>query len=418
MARTENGDEIALCINDILTDDELRAILSKLESEKEKDGFALVCKRWLHLQSTERKKLCARAGPLMLRRLASRFSRLLELDLSQSASRSFYPGVTDSDLSVIAAGFRCLRTLNLQNCKGVTDSGMMALGNSLPSLQALDVSNCRKLTDKGLVAVTKGCCNLKSLQLVGCKSVTDGLLEALSKNCCHLEELGLHGCVNITNSGLSSLVDGCCRIKFLDVNKCSKIGDIGVSRVASSCSSSLRTLKLLDCFEVGDESILSLADSCKDLETLVIGGCRYVSDESIKALALACNHSLRNLRLDWCSNISDSSVSCILSNCRNLEVLDIACCNEITDMAFRGLERGGSEAHLKVLKASNCPKITVSGIGVLLEFCKSLEHLDVTSCPHVTKAGCEQAGLQFPECCKVNFTGSLLGRYALDDGFL
>lgn len=108
----------SLCINEVLRDDELRSILSRLEDDKDKERFGLVCKRWLHLQSTERKKLSVRAGPHMLRKIAARFSRLVELDLSQSVSRSFYPGVTDSDLAVIADGFKSLKLLNLQNCKG------------------------------------------------------------------------------------------------------------------------------------------------------------------------------------------------------------------------------------------------------------------------------------------------------------
>nr|GEV64721.1 RNA-directed DNA polymerase, eukaryota, reverse transcriptase zinc-binding domain protein [Tanacetum cinerariifolium] len=37
---------------------------------------------------------------------------------------------------------------------------------------------------------------------------------------------------------------------------------------------------------------------------------------------------------------------------------------------------------------------------MLLEACRSLEYLDVRSCPHVTKAGCDEAGLRFPESCK------------------
>nr|XP_019709261.1 F-box/LRR-repeat protein 12 [Elaeis guineensis] len=125
-------EEARVCINKALTDDELRAVLARLEREEEKDTFGLVCKRWLRLQSSERRRLRARAGPAMLRRMADRFSSLVELDLSQSVSRSFYPGVTDSDLSVIATGFRGLRILNLQNCKGVTDAGMITLGNGLP----------------------------------------------------------------------------------------------------------------------------------------------------------------------------------------------------------------------------------------------------------------------------------------------
>ncbi|KAK6931767.1 hypothetical protein RJ641_003560 [Dillenia turbinata] len=42
----EDGDIVGICINDALTDDELRAILGKLETDKEKEVFGLVCKRW------------------------------------------------------------------------------------------------------------------------------------------------------------------------------------------------------------------------------------------------------------------------------------------------------------------------------------------------------------------------------------
>lgn len=119
MASSADSSSITVCINEALTDDELRSVLAKLESQRDKEVFGLVCKRWLHLQSTERKRLSARAGPHMLRRMADRFSRLHELDLSQSISRSFYPGVIDSDLRVIAHGFKCLRVLNLQNCIGI-----------------------------------------------------------------------------------------------------------------------------------------------------------------------------------------------------------------------------------------------------------------------------------------------------------
>ncbi|PON52718.1 LRR domain containing protein [Trema orientale] len=407
MASEAQAPSGAACINDALTDDELRSVLAKLESEQDKEVFGLVCKRWLHLQSTERKKLFARAGPHMLRRMAARFSRLQELDLSQSISRSFYPGVTDSDLSVIADGFRCLRVLNLQNCKGITDKGMVAIGSGLSSLQYLDVSYCRKLTDKGLIVVAGGCPNLLSLHLTGCRLVTDEVLQALSKNCHDLEELGLQGCTNVSDSGITDLVSGCPGIKFLDVNKCSNIGDVGISSVSEACASSLKTLKLLDCYKIGDASILSLARFCKNLETLIIGGCRDITDESIQSLATACENCLKNLRMDWCLNISNSSLSCILAQCRNLEALDIGCCDEVTDAAFERLSSRQTELTLKVLKVSNCPKITVAGIRKLLDKCNSLEYLDVRSCPQITKANCDEAGLRFPDCCKVNFTGSL-----------
>ncbi|XP_010454612.1 PREDICTED: F-box/LRR-repeat protein 2-like [Camelina sativa] len=396
----------SVCVNEALTDDELRWVLSRLDSEKDKELFGLVCKRWLNLQSTDRKKLAARAGPHMLRRLASRFTQIVELDLSQSISRSFYPGVTDSDLAVISDGFKCLRVLNLHNCKGITDTGLASIGRCLSLLQFLDVSYCRKLSDKGLSAVAEGCHDLRALHLAGCRFITDESLKSLSERCRDLEALGLQGCANITDSGLSDLVKGCRKIKSLDINKCSNVGDAGVSSMAKACASSLKTLKLLDCYKVGNESILSLAQSCKNLETLIIGGCRDISDESIMLLAESCKDSLKNLRMDWCLNISDSSLSCILKKCKNLEALDIGCCEEITDVAFRDL---GSDdvLGLKVLKVSNCTKITVTGISKLLEKCSSLEYLDVRSLPQVTEVRCSEAGLEFPNCCKVNFSGSL-----------
>lgn len=398
---------VTVCINDTLTDDELRSILDKIERDKDKEIFGLVCKRWLRVQSNERKKLSARAGPHLLRKMASRFSRLLELDLSQSTSRSFYPGVTDSDLSVVANGFQYLKVLNLQYCKGITDSGIVAIGSSLSKLQSLDVSYCRKLTDRGFSAVAEGCHDLRNLNLAGCKLVTDGLLKTLSKNCHNLEELGLQGCTNITDSGLTELVKGCQKIELLDVNKCSNVGDIGVSNVSMACSSSLKTLKLLDCYKIKDDSILSLAQFCNHLETLIIGGCRDISDESIQKLARACKSNLRTLRMDWCLNVTDSSLRCIFTQCSNLEALDIGCCEEVTDAAFHTLGSDGTEVNLKVLKVSNCPKVTLATLSILVDKCNSLEYLDVRSCPHITKAGCDEAGLQFPESCKVNFTGSL-----------
>lgn len=284
---------------------------------------------------------------------------------------------------------------------------MRELGAGLSSLQSLDVSYCRKLSDRGLKTVAEGCQDLRGLQLAGCRLITDTALQSLSQNCHSLKELGLQGCTSITDFGISELVKGCKKIKLLDISKCSNVGDEGVSKVAKACSSNLRTLKLLDCYKVKDESMIALATHCKNLETLVISGCRDISDEAMKSLASACGNSLKNLRMDWCLNISDSALSCILTQCRSLEALDIGCCEEVTDAAFNVLENDEDKLCLKVLKVNNCCEITVTGISVLLDKCRSLEYLDVRSCPRITKAVCDEAGLQFPECCKINFIGSL-----------
>ncbi|CAL4886525.1 unnamed protein product [Urochloa decumbens] len=395
-------------INEVLTDDELRAVLTRLGPESERDAFGLVCRRWLRIQSSERRRLRARAGPDMLRRLAARFPGVLELDLSQNPSRSFYPGVIDDDLDVIAGSFRNLRVLVLQNCKGISDVGVAKLGDGLPSLQSLDVSRCIKLSDKGLKAVALGCQKLRQLHITGCRLITDNLLIALSKSCLQLEDLGAAGCNSITDAGISALADGCHQIKLLDISKCNKVGDPGVCKVAEVSSSHLVSIKLLDCSKVGDNSIYSLAKCCRNLETLVIGGCRNISDASIHALALACSSSLRSLRMDWCLKITDASLRSLLSNCKFLVAIDVGCCDQITDVAFQEGEGNRFQSELRVLKISSCVRLTVAGVSSVIKSFKALEYLDVRSCPQVTRDSCEQAGVQFPSACKVNFYGSLL----------
>ncbi|KAJ9673566.1 hypothetical protein PVL29_023250 [Vitis rotundifolia] len=51
-----------VCINKVLTNNELRVVIAKLQSNKDKEVFGLVCKRWLHLQSIEQKKRQGRAS--------------------------------------------------------------------------------------------------------------------------------------------------------------------------------------------------------------------------------------------------------------------------------------------------------------------------------------------------------------------
>ena len=167
------------------------------------------------------------------------------------------------------------------------------------------------------------------------------------------------------------------------------------------------SLKLLDCSKVGNKSIYSLAKFCCNLETLIIGGCRDISDESIEALALACCCRLRSLRLDWCLKITGASLRSLLRNCKLLAAIDVGCCDQITDAAFQGMEANVFRSELRVLKINNCVSLTVVGVSSVIESCKALEYLDVRSCPQVTRQSCEQAGLQFPGGCKVNFEGSL-----------
>ena len=111
--------------------------------------------------------------------------------------------------------------------------------------------------------------------------------------------------------------------------------------------------------------------------------------------------------MDWCLKITDASFRSLLRNCKHLAAIDVGCCDQITDASFEGMEANVFRSELRVLKINNCVSITVAGVSCVIESCKTLKYLDVRSCPQVTRQSCEEAGLQFPGGCKVNFEGSL-----------
>ncbi|MCO5610776.1 hypothetical protein L7F22_065017 [Adiantum nelumboides] len=443
----------SLCINDVLTDDGLRAILSKLPSQSDKNVYGLVCKRWLQLQSTERQRLSARAGPHMLERIALRFTHLLHLDFTQSVSRSFFPGVGDSDLRIVATSFPLLEGINLCQCKGeipperpedhsidlvpvssppnrlpyriiaaqlkeiksqsyqichdmqyhamddmegVTDVGLEALGAGTSTLRWIDLTDCGRVTDKGVEALVRGCSQMQALRLSGCKLVTDRGVEALGKWCKELAELSLHRCNKITDGGLLFLSQGCKCLRMLDVSLCTKIASLGVQSIARSCSE-LRSMNLCSCLKVGNGALQSLAECCTSLEQLKVNGCRMISDEGIIELVKCCGSTLKELDFGWL-NVADEAVGLIFLFCPTIEVLNLESCSRITDSCFAALNNDGVD--LRVLNLSFCPGITNASVVKIVNVCTQLQTLDLRFCglvdPIVVRS------LSFPEGCQLS----------------
>jgi len=121
---------------------------------------------------------------------------------------------------------------------------------------------------------------------------------------------------------------------------------------------------------------LSLAKYCGNLETLLIGGGLDVSTDVIEWLVIA--FQLKILWVEYCQNISYSTVRCILSQCRNLEALSISGGIELTDATFQLIGNEEAGLSLKILDVSHCPNNTVTSIGILMDKCSSQEYLDVT----------------------------------------
>ncbi|KAH7441850.1 hypothetical protein KP509_03G058400 [Ceratopteris richardii] len=379
--KPENGDNVdeprstAFCINDVVTDDVLRTILSKLPAQSDKDACSLVCKRWLRVQSMERQRLCARAGIHMLERIALRFTHLVNLDFTQSTSRSFFPGVGDKDLLIVASNFPLLEKINLCLCKGVTDSGLEALGSGTSTLRSVDLTDCVRITDKGIEALAQGCSQLQVLRLSGCKLVTDKALESLGKFSKQLAELNIQRCIKVTDTGTSFLFQGCKSLNTLDLSMCTKIASLGLQRF-SGLALALRNVNFCGCSKIENEAIKVLS-GCASLEQVRLNGCRMVTDEGIIELLNCCGPMLKVLDLGWL-NLSDQPIRLIFSLCPGLVILNLESCSRVTDHGFTATNI--NNLVLRELYMSKCPGITIAGVMKIVNSCTQLQSLDLRFC--------------------------------------
>ncbi|KAG4963055.1 hypothetical protein JHK82_039729 [Glycine max] len=109
---------------------------------------------------------------------------------------------------------------------------------------------------------------------------------------------------------------------------------------------------------------LSLAKYCGNLETLLIGGGLDVSTDVIEWLVIA--FQLKILWVEYCQNISYSTVRCILSQCRNLEALSISGGIELTDATFQLIGNEEAGLSLKILDLHHCCALALTPLSLKL----------------------------------------------------
>lgn len=172
-----------------------------------------------------------------------------------------------------------------------------------------------------------GCPNLRTLNLGYCKHLTDRTMYHISTYLSH-------------------------KLESLDLTRCISITDQGFAYWAYAQFPLLRRLKLSDCTFLSDRSIIALASSAGNLQSLDLSFCCALSDVAIEALCLGCS-KLQELDLSFCgSAVSDSTLLAISIHLRWLRRLII----------------------------KGCIRVTRAGIDALLSSSMKLEYLDISQC--------------------------------------
>ncbi|CAG8793746.1 36344_t:CDS:1 [Gigaspora margarita] len=142
----------------------------------------------------------------------------------------------------------------------------------------------------------------------------------------------------------------------------------------------LESLNICGNQNITGQSIYKIAQSCKKLRYLDIGFCGNITNDfvykTVKAsckLELLCIGGLKRYK-----PISDRTISAIAHSCPNLYHLSLKGCHNITDNSVNKLFQ--HIYNLKFLELDQCRFITDSSICNIANSCPKLEHLDIGAC--------------------------------------
>jgi hypothetical protein len=166
--------------------------------------------------------------------------------------------------------------------------------------------------------------------------------------------------------------------------------DMTTIPLSSITSSPLTSLCSLQSLSIGMSSITDVTlyriASFASLTELHLQWCSQLTDSGIQALVTNCQ-SIQILNLKSCSQLTDQSLHCIGRECNLLQHLDISWCSEFTDDGLLHLipEYKGTCVQLKHLCLSWCPLITYIGsLFTLLHHLLHLRSMDLSGCVGIT----------------------------------
>ncbi|XP_078233697.1 F-box/LRR-repeat protein 2 isoform X2 [Pogona vitticeps] len=227
--------------------------------------------------------------------------------------------------------------------------------------------------------------NWQRIDLFNFQTDVEGrVLENISKRCGgFLRQLSLRGCLGVGDTSLKTFAQNCRNIEHLILNGCTKITDSTCNSLSKSCPR-LKHLDLTSCISVTNNSLKSLSEGCQNLEFLNLSWCDQITKDGIEALVKGCN-GLKALFLRGCTQLLDEALHHIETHCPELLTLNLQSCMQISDDGIAGICRGCPQ--LQSLCVSGCTNLTDASLIALGLNCPRLKILEVARCSHLTDAG-------------------------------
>ena len=158
--------------------------------------------------------------------------------------------------------------------------------------------------------------------------------------------------------------------------------------VARNCPYMLE-IDLYNCRQVTNISITSLISRGRQLRELRVGHCNILTDAAFldlpKNLAF---ESLRILDLTACHHLHDEAVEKIIETSPRLRNLVLAKCKEITDRSVLAITKLGKNLHY--IHLGHCAHITDAAVVQLVKMCNRIRYIDLACCHRLTDTSVKQ----------------------------
>ena len=123
-------------------------------------------------------------------------------------------------------------------------------------------------------------------------------------------------------------------------------------------------MRAADCKKIDDVGIVKIGENCPDIEELDLENCKAVTDVGIMAIADGCTN-LKNLKINRCKKVqmvrsvslflgehdvlTDTIMLGIIGNIKELVLLNVFMCNQLSDVAITATANFQSSRGLKNL---------------------------------------------------------------------
>ncbi|EED20149.1 F-box domain protein [Talaromyces stipitatus ATCC 10500] len=239
-----------------------------------------------------------------------------------------------------------------------------------PFVRDLNLRGCVQLREKWLFEgeeISSACRNVVNFSVEGCRIDKISLNGFFLRNA-SLQYINVSGLSTVTNSAMKIIAQTCPQLETLIVSWCCNVDTKGLKRVVESCSK-LRDLRAGEIRGFDDESIMECLFEKNTLERLVLHRTD-VTDGSLKMLMVG-----RDPEIDV---LTDRPIV----PPRVLRHLDIHQCTSITDAGLRSLAH--NVPALQGLQISQCTELTDDSVVDVIQTTPQLSHFDMEDLDNVT----------------------------------